>query len=110
MVNANEHVFIPNEHMVNANEHVFVFKSDMARTRENVVLPLKPHFFKTDGQKAPVGAVEVNRQDAMTPRCQRNLASATALPVRRILKGFNHPAQGCAARATLGIRKPFHLP
>jgi hypothetical protein len=74
-----------------------------------MVLPLKPHFFKKDGQKATIGGVEVNRQDAMTPRCQRNLASATALPGRRILKGFNHPAQGCATGATLG-NKPHIIP
>ena len=68
MVNANEHVFIPNEHMVNANEHVFVFKSDMARTRENVVLPLKPLLLAKSGQIGTVGGTGIQRKGAMAQR------------------------------------------
>ena len=81
----------------------------MVGLREDMVLPLKPHFFRKGGQNATFGGVEVNRLDAMTPRCQRNLAGATALPVRRILKGFPHPAKGCATGATLGNR-PHIIP
>ena len=77
-------------------------KSDMARTRENVVFTLKPLFLAKSGQIGTVEEMGIQRQGTKAQRCKVESGITNPLPIRRILKGFNHPAQGCAAGATLG--------
>ena len=71
-------------------------------TAKNAVFTLKPVFLSKSGQIGTVSGAEVQRQGAKRPRRKvKPNAPASRCPFR-ILKGFAHPAQGCATRATLG--------
>jgi len=91
--------------IVPGRDNVVKMKSDMAQNWKPLVFTLKAHLLTENGQKATVGVMESPCKVARKPRSRVMPVLTILLPVRRILKGFHHPAQGCAIRATLGRRE-----
>ena len=102
VVPANYNVVPARNNVVKPFYNIVKNRSDMAGRRKEVVFTLKLTFLSKSGQIGTVEEMGIQRQGTKAQRCKVESGITNPLPIRRILKGFNHPAQGCAAGATLG--------